>query len=72
MIRLKQLLTEAGNMLVYRVNPDACEAFLRKYPKVRTVMTGIARKHKDLMRGYKQLLAVKDKHEKELGGRRNL
>ena len=69
MKRLRDILTEAGNILVRNVNPDACEAFLRKYPKVRTVMTSIARKNKDLMKGYKAFLKFKDANEGYLGGR---
>lgn len=65
----KEAVNEAGNMLVHNVNPDACEAFLRKYPKVRTVMTSIARRNKDITKGYREFLKFKDKHEKELGGR---
>jgi hypothetical protein len=62
-------LDEASNILVNDVNPDAVEAFLRKYPKIRTVILSIARKTKDLRKGYATFLKFKDKHENELGGR---
>jgi hypothetical protein len=68
-MRLRNLLTEAANILVHGVNPDACEAFLRKYPKIRQTITAIARKNKDLMKGYKAFLRFKDGNEQYFGGR---
>jgi len=66
---MSKLTLKEANVLVHNVNPDACEAFLRKYPKIRTVMTSIARKNKDLRRGYAAFLKFKDKQEGYLGGR---
>ena len=62
-------IAEASNILVHGVNPDACEAFLKKYPKVRQTMLAIAKKNNDLMKGYKAFLKFKDKQESYLGGR---
>jgi hypothetical protein len=66
---MSKLTLKEANVLVHNVNPDACEAFLRKYPKIRTVMTSIARKNKDLRKGYAAFLKFKDKQEGYLGGR---
>ena len=67
--RAEKEMNEAGNILVHGVNPDACEAFLKKYPKVRQTMLAIAKKNNDLMKGYKAFLKFKDKQEAYLGGR---
>lgn len=80
MIRLKTIMEEskvssvkeATNLLVYNVDPDACETFLRKYPKIRTAMTGIARKAPDLLKGYKAFLKLKDGNEATLGGKKEV
>jgi hypothetical protein len=51
------------------VDSKAVETFLKKYPKVKQIMTTLAQKNTDLMRGYKAFLKFKDKQEPYLGGR---
>lgn len=68
MISLKQLLKEETK-LVYRVNGDASEKFLKRYPKVKQIMYTFVTKNKDIMKGYKAFLKFKDKQEDYLGGR---
>jgi hypothetical protein len=51
------------------VDSKAVETFLKKYPKVKQIMTTLAQKNTDLMRGYKAFLKFKDKQEDYLGGR---
>jgi hypothetical protein len=68
MIKLKDILNEE-TILVRRVDSKAVETFLKKYPKVKQIMTTLAQKNTDLMRGYKAFLKFKDKQEPYLGGR---
>jgi len=68
MIKLKDILNEE-TILVRRVDSKAVETFLKKYPKVKQIMTTLAQKNTDLMRGYKAFLKFKDKQEDYLGGR---
>jgi ribosomal protein L19 len=68
MISLKKILKEE-TILVRRVDGDGAEKFLKKYPKVKQIMTTLAQKNTDLMRGYKAFLKFKDKQEDYLGGR---
>lgn len=68
MIKLKNILNEE-TILVRRVDSKAVETFLKKYPKVKQIMTTLAQKNTDLMRGYKAFLKFKDKQEDYLGGR---
>ena len=68
MIKLKNILNEE-TILVRRVDGDGAEKFLKKYPKVKQIMTTLAQKNTDLMRGYKAFLKFKDKQEDYLGGR---
>lgn len=68
MISLKDILNEE-TILVRRVDGDGAEKFLKKYPKVKQIMTTLAQKNTDLMRGYKAFLKFKDKQEDYLGGR---
>jgi len=68
MISLKDILNEE-TILVRRVDSKAVETFLKKYPKVKQIMTTLAQKNTDLMRGYKAFLKFKDKQEDYLGGR---
>ena len=56
-------------ILVRRVDGKAVETFLKKYPKVKQIMTTLVQKNTDLMRGYKAFLKFKDKQEPYLGGR---
>ena len=60
MIKLKDILNEE-TILVRRVDSKAVETFLKKYPKVKQIMTTLAQKNTDLMRGYKAFLKFKDK-----------
>jgi hypothetical protein len=68
MIKLKDIINEE-TILVRRVDSKAVETFLKKYPKVKQIMTTLAQKNTDLMRGYKAFLKFKDKQEPYLGGR---
>ena len=56
-------------ILVRKVMGDDAEKFLKKYPKVKQVMSVIAKKNTDLMKGYKAFLKFKDAQEDYLGGR---
>jgi hypothetical protein len=68
MISLVKLLKEEAK-LVYRVNGDASERFLKKYPKVKQIMYTLITKNTNIMNGYKAFLKFKDKQEDYLGGR---
>ena len=68
MIKLKDILNEE-TILVRRVDSKAVETFLKKYPKVKQIMTTLAQKNTDLMRGYKAFLKFKDKQEDYFAGR---
>jgi len=61
-------LEEVGK-LVHRVNVPAVEKFLKKYPKVKEVMTALISKNFDVMKGYKAFIKFKDKNEPYLGGK---
>ena len=68
----KKITTESVNeerILVRKVMGDDAEKFLKKYPKVKQVMSVIAKKNTDLMKGYKAFLKFKDAQEDYLGGR---
>ena len=67
MISLVKLLKEEAK-LVYRVNGDASERFLKKYPKVKQIMYTLVAKNTNIMNGYKAFLKFKDKQEPYLGG----
>ena len=68
MISLVKLLKEEAK-LVYRVNGDASERFLKKYPKVKQIMYALITKNTNIMNGYKAFLKFKDKQEPYLGGK---
>lgn len=66
----KYKLEESVNaVLVYKINEPAVEKFLKKYPRVNQIMKTLVTKNKDVMRGYKAFLKLKDSSEDYLGGR---
>jgi len=68
MIKLKDLLTE-GNQLVYKVDGNKVEKFLKKYPQVKKSMEPYIGSGKDMMKSYVKWLRWKDKNEDKLGGK---
>jgi hypothetical protein len=63
----KESISES--VLVYKINQPAVEKFLKKYPRVNQIMKTLVTKNKDVMRGYKAFLKLKDSNEDYLGGR---
>jgi hypothetical protein len=63
----KESISES--VLVYKINQPAVEKFLKKYPRVNQIMKTLVTKNKDVMKGYKAFLKLKDSNEDYLGGR---
>jgi hypothetical protein len=70
-IKLKEMRKSINeeSALVSKINKKDVIAFLKKYPKIKQIMTTLVKKNAGLMKGYLAFLKFKDKEEPNLGGR---